>query len=102
MLVKGGHARDNADDVLVTRDGTRVFPADRIQTENTHGTGCTLSTAIASNLAKGMPLAKAVERAKAYISGALAAGLDMGRGSGPLHHGYALVSEFIGAGEADA
>ena len=102
VLVKGGHAQDNADDVLVMRDDTLVFPAEHIHTHNTHGTGCTLSTAIASNLAKGMPLTKAVERAKAYITGALSAGLDMGNSSGPLHHGFALMSEFIGTGEGDA
>ena len=104
VLVKGGHTigRSRSDDVLVTRDGVEVFPAERIQTKNTHGTGCTLSTAIASNLAKGMTLPKAVERAKAFITGALAAGLDMGHSSGPLHHGFALMSKFIGPGEGNA
>mgnify|MGYP000959456131 CR=1 FL=1 len=62
---------------------------------NTHGTGCTLSSAIAANLARGMTLDRAVERAKAYLSGALAAGLDLGAGSGPLAHGFDLRSEFI-------
>lgn len=102
VLVKGGHAMGRSDDVLVTHEGVEVFPAERIHTKNTHGTGCTLSTAIASNLAKGMTLPKAVARAKAFITGALAAGLDMGNSSGPLHHGFALMSKFIGSGEDDA
>ncbi|MBR5909568.1 MAG: bifunctional hydroxymethylpyrimidine kinase/phosphomethylpyrimidine kinase [Schwartzia sp.] len=100
VLAKGGHAMGRSDDVLVTRDGVEVFPGERIQTKNTHGTGCTLSTAIASNLAKGMELSEAVRRAKAYVTGALSAGLDLGNGSGPLHHGFALQSEFTGAPNA--
>lgn len=59
---------------------------ERIQNPNTHGTGCTLSSAIASNLAKGYAMVTAVEKAKAYISGALRDGLDLGKGSGPLNH----------------
>ena len=104
VLAKGGHAfqGSRSDDVLVTRDSVEVFQGERVATNNTHGTGCTLSTAIASNLAKGMTLPKAVERAKAYVAGALAAGLDMGRGSGPLHHGFAIESEFSSSGEIDA
>ena len=100
VLAKGGHAMGRSDDVLVTRDGVEVFPGERIQTKNTHGTGCTLSTAIASNLAKGMDLSEAVRRAKAYVAGALAAGLDLGHGSGPLHHGFALQNEFTVAPNA--
>ena len=104
VLIKGGHAPGNsrADDLLVTGEGIKVFPGERVDTKNTHGTGCTLSTAIASNLAKGMTLPKAVERAKAYVAGALAAGLELGNGSGPLHHGFALRSEFLGTGEDNA
>lgn len=104
VLAKGGHAigHSRVDDVLVTREGAKVFPGERVATNNTHGTGCTLSTAIASNLAKGMTLPKAVERAKAYVTGALAAGLDMGGGSGPLHHGFAIESEYIGMGRNNA
>ena len=94
VLAKGGHSTGSSDDLLVTRGGIEVFPGERVKTSNTHGTGCTLSTAIASNLAKGMTLSDAVRRAKAYVTGALAAGLDLGRGSGPLHHGFALESEF--------
>ncbi|MBR1761708.1 MAG: bifunctional hydroxymethylpyrimidine kinase/phosphomethylpyrimidine kinase [Schwartzia sp.] len=99
VLAKGGHAEGRADDILVTKDGVEVFPGEHIPSRNTHGTGCTLSTAIAANLAKGMTLPEAVARAKAYVSGAIAAGLDLGRGSGPLHHGFALQSEFTGAPE---
>ena len=102
VLIKGGHAEGRADDLLVLRDEIKEFSAERIETNNTHGTGCTLSTAIASNLAKGMTLPKAVERAKAYVTGALAAGLDMGGGSGPLHHGFAIESEYIGMGRNNA
>ena len=95
VLLKGGHSQDNADDLLWTREGPQWFPGERINTSNTHGTGCTLSSAIAANLAKGLPLEKAVRQAKAYVSGALAAGLDLGHGSGPLHHGFALESVFM-------
>ncbi len=94
VLAKGGHAAKNADDLLVTQSGVEVFPGERVVTSNTHGTGCTLSTAVASNLAKGMTLSDAVRRAKTYVTGALSAGLDLGQGSGPLHHGFALESEF--------
>ena len=66
------------------------FRGKRIDNPNTHGTGCTLSSAIASNLAKGYDLQTAVERAKEYISGALAAMLDLGAGSGPMDHGFAI------------
>ena len=96
VLMKGGHSVDDANDLLVDDAGARWLKGRRIATLNTHGTGCTLSSAIASNLARGMDLDAAVVRAKAYISGALAAGLDLGRGSGPLAHGFDLKSEFIG------
>ena len=94
VLAKGGHAAAEADDLLVTDAGVEVFPGARIETGNTHGTGCTLSSAIAANLAKGMKLPAAVGRAKEYVTGALAAGLDLGRGSGPLHHGFAIRGGF--------
>lgn len=88
VLLKGGHCLNDANDLLF-RDGSyRWFTGKRIDNPNTHGTGCTLSSAIASNLAKGYGLDEAVERAKEYISGALAAMLDLGKGSGPLDHGY--------------
>lgn len=96
VLIKGGHNVDDANDLLVDAAGARWFYGRRIATANTHGTGCTLSSAIASNLARGMDLDSAVARAKAYLSGALAAGLDLGKGSGPLAHGFDLKSTFIG------
>lgn len=87
VLVKGGHAVQDANDFL-WQDGTGIwFTAERIDNPNTHGTGCTLSSAIASNLAKGMALREAVEQAKAYLVKALGAMLDLGKGSGPLDHG---------------
>ena len=90
-LCKGGHMINDASDFLCCPDGTsQWFEGRRIDNPNTHGTGCTLSSAIAAGLAKGMELAEAVEAAKEYISGALAAMLDLGKGSGPLDHGYLL------------
>jgi len=94
VLCKGGHQLNDANDLL-WRDGeTRWFYGRRIANPNTHGTGCTLSSAIASNLAKGAELETAVERAKAYISGALAAMLDLGKGSGPMNHAFAVGGAF--------
>ena len=91
VLCKGGHAVNDANDLL-WKDGKALwFHGERIDNPNTHGTGCTLSSAIASNLAKGQPLHQAVENAKAYISGALAAMLDLGNGSGPLNHAFSLT-----------
>ena len=92
---EGGDLRNLAVDILYENGKFHEFSAPKISTRNTHGTGCTLSSAIAANLARGMTLDTAVERAKAYISGALAAGLDLGAGSGPLAHGFDLRSEFI-------
>ena len=95
VLCKGGHQINDADDLL-WRDGAgKWFRGKRIDNPNTHGTGCTLSSAIASNLAKGYDLDTAVERAKAYISGALAAMLDLGQGSGPMNHLFDLKGEFV-------
>ena len=80
---------------LLWRDGEyKWFYGERIDNPNTHGTGCTLSSAIASNLAKGYDLDTSVERAKKYISGALAAMLDLGKGSGPMNHGFAIKNEY--------
>ena len=96
VLLKGGHSDTDADDLLALRDGQLLwFPGQRVDNPNTHGTGCTLSSAIASNLAKGYPLDAAVERAKAYISGCLSAMLDLGKGSGPMDHMFALRGEFV-------
>ena len=94
VLIKGGHRKDSADDILFCDGRVVFFRGKRIGNTNTHGTGCTLSSAIAANLAKGYPLEKAVERAKEYISGALEAGLDLGSGSGPLNHAFELNSRF--------
>ena len=95
VLCKGGHQINDPDDLL-WRDGCgKWFRGKRIANPNTHGTGCTLSSAIASNLAKGYPLDAAVERAKAYISGCLSAMLDLGKGSGPMDHMFALRGEFV-------
>ncbi len=88
VLVKGGHSICDANDILLADGKIRVIEGERIDNPNTHGTGCTLSSAIAANLAKGYSLEDAVRNAKAYISGALAYGLNLGNGSGPLHHGY--------------
>ena len=96
VLVKGGHSLNDANDFLfdaATGTGT-WFAGKRIANPNTHGTGCTLSSAITSNLAKGFPLDQAVSRAKDYISGALAAQLDLGAGSGPMNHAFNLSGEF--------
>ena len=88
-------------DLLVLTDGSAAwFNGQRIDNPNTHGTGCTLSSAIASNLAKGYDLETAVRRAKAYISGALAAMLDLGHGSGPMNHAFALDNEWSKEAEA--
>ena len=95
VLCKGGHDLNDANDLLC-RDGTcKWFHGRRIDNPNTHGTGCTLSSAIASNLAKGCDLDTAVERAKAYLSGALAAMLDLGAGQGPMDHLFDLKGEYV-------
>lgn len=87
VLIKGGHLSDTAADVLVDRTGEVVwFRVARVNNPNTHGTGCTLSSAIACGLADGLPLEKAVEQAKQYVYGAISAGLNLGQGSGPLNH----------------
>lgn len=90
VLCKGGHRAGSADDLLCEKGTLRWFQGRRVDTPNTHGTGCTLSSAIASNLALGTSLAEAVERAKEYVSGALGAMLDLGRGSGPMNHAFCL------------
>ena len=73
-----------------TEGKTHWFSGTRLENPNTHGTGCTLSSAVASNLALGFSLEESVERAKAYVAGAIADGLNLGQGSGPLNHGYRL------------
>lgn len=95
VLVKGGHSLSDANDVLVCEKRVRWFLGKRVDNPNTHGTGCTLSSAIAANLAKGMALEEAILGAKEYLSGALAAMLNLGHGSGPLDHLFDLKSDFI-------
>ena len=95
VLCKGGHDLNDANDLLWKDGAGHWFKGNRIDNPNTHGTGCTLSSAIASNLAKGMELEEAVRRAKEYISGALAAMLDLGKGRGPMNHLFDLNSQFI-------
>ena len=100
VLVKGGHQLNDANDLLYRNGECRWFYGKRIDNPNTHGTGCTLSSAIASNLAKGFSMDESVERAKEYISGALGAMLDLGRGSGPMNHAFDITGRFAaGAGE---
>lgn len=94
VLCKGGHQVSTANDLLTHADGIKWFKGKRIDNPNTHGTGCTLSSAIASNLAKGEDLETSVEYAKNYISGALAAMLDLGKGSGPMNHAFALHADY--------
>lgn len=94
VLLKGGHQLNDANDLLYCNGEGKWFLGERINNPNTHGTGCTLSSAIASNLAKGYDMDTAVKRAKDYISGALRAMLDLGKGSGPMHHGFAIDNEY--------
>ncbi|MBR0460087.1 MAG: bifunctional hydroxymethylpyrimidine kinase/phosphomethylpyrimidine kinase [Victivallales bacterium] len=86
VLLKGGHAQSHANDLLATPDSVTWLPAERIPVRNTHGTGCTLSSAITALLAKGTPLPQACRDAKAYVRRAMAANLNIGHGCGPLHH----------------
>lgn len=94
VLCKGGHQLNDANDLLYRNGEYCWFNGKRIDNPNTHGTGCTLSSAIASNLAKGYDLDTSVERAKEYISGALAAMLDLGKGSGPMNHAFDITGKF--------
>ncbi len=94
VLLKGGHRINDANDLLYANGEMVWFEGKRIDNPNTHGTGCTLSSAVASNLAKGFDLAASVQRAKDYISCALAAMLDLGKGSGPMDHAFDLTSCF--------
>ena len=93
VLLKGGHSADNADDLLLLSGKIRWFEGKKINNPNTHGTGCTLSSAIAANLAKGYDLETSVGLAKEYVTNALAAMLDLGKGSGPLNHAFALGNQ---------
>ena len=94
VLLKGGHSINDANDLLYADGELTWFAGKRIPNPNTHGTGCTLSSAIAANLAKGFPLTESVRRAKRYISDALSAMLDLGSGSGPMDHAFDLQGEY--------
>ena len=90
VLIKGGHLTDTADDLLWQQGQACWYQSPRVDNPNTHGTGCTLSSAIACGLAGGQPLSAAIRQAKDFITGALQAQLNLGQGSGPLNHMYAL------------
>lgn len=94
VLLKGGHSVCDADDFLYTGGKGRWFRGTRVDNPNTHGTGCTLSSAIAANLAKGFDLPSSVQRSKDYLSGALGAMLDLGKGRGPMKHNFNLSGRF--------
>jgi hydroxymethylpyrimidine/phosphomethylpyrimidine kinase len=91
VLIKGGHSIGGSDDLLYINGNAVWIEGERIENPNTHGTGCTLSSAIASNLALGVPMEDAVRAAKEYITGAIAAQLDLGKGRGPLNHIYKYI-----------
>ena len=95
VLVKGGHRVSDANDLFWKNGAHRWFYGRRIDNPNTHGTGCTLSSAIVANLAKGFSMERSVERAKEYISGALSAMLDLGQGSGPMNHAFNITGDFV-------
>ena len=94
VLLKGGHQLNDANDLLYSQGVCRWFYGKRIHNPNTHGTGCTLSSAIASNLAKGFSMNESVRRAKEYISGALSAMHDLGAGSGPMNHAFDIKGKY--------
>lgn len=94
VLLKGGHNINDANDLLYANGEYHWFDGKRIDNPNTHGTGCTLSSAIASNLAKGFTLSDAVKKAKDYISDALSEFLDLGKGAGPIKHNFALYDKY--------
>ena len=99
VVVKGGHCEGDAIDILFDGHDFYEYPAPRVHTVHTHGTGCTFSSAIASNLALGLPTDVAVERAKAYINFAIANAPRLGKGNGPTHHFYEMYkNHFRGAG----
>lgn len=95
VLLKGGHQLNDANDLLYEKDQYQWFNGRRIDNPNTHGTGCTLSSAIAANLAKGKALNDAIQCAKEYISKALEAMLDLGKGSGPMNHAFDIKDKYM-------
>lgn len=94
VLIKGGHSADNANDLLYDAGELTWFNTKKADNDNTHGTGCTLSSAIACNLAYGLSLKESVKKAKEYVTEAIGAGLSLGRGRGPLDHMYCITSKF--------
>ena len=92
VLVKAGHCMEHADDLLVKEGVEKWYGSERIDAQNTHGTGCTLSSAIACHLALGENMEMAVQNAKNYVTGAIRAGLNLGKGSGPLYHMWEYYS----------
>ena len=88
VLIKGGHLEDESTDLLYNGKEFFIFKQKKIKTKNTHGTGCTLSSAIAANLANGMDMNKSVSKAKEYITGAIKNSFDVGHGNGPTNHFY--------------
>lgn len=93
VLVKGGHLENEATDILFNGEKFTYFKQERLNKKNTHGTGCTLSSAIASNIAKGMDLEKAIEKAKEYVTVAIEHGIKLGKGVGPTNHFYQLYKK---------
>lgn len=93
VLLKGGHRQDNADDVFYDGKEVRILQSERIESKNTHGTGCTLSSAIASNLALGFEKFEAIKRAKDYVFQAIYYGLELGKGCGPTNHFFTNIKE---------
>ena len=96
VLVKGGHLTGDAVDVLYTGKEFYTFTSKRINTKNTHGTGCTLSSAITAYIAKGFTVKEAVENAKNYITKAIENSLAIGKGNGPLNHFYKITNNIGG------
>lgn len=93
VLIKGGHLTEDATDILIHENQVFCFEGKKIDNPNTHGTGCTLSSSIAANLANGYSLPESVKRAKEYVSKAIESGLDLGRGRGPLNHLYSFINK---------
>ena len=91
VLIKGGHSVNDANDLLLENGNKIWIRGERVDNPNTHGTGCTLSSAVASGLAAGYSMEQSIRNAKEYISGALRDGMDLGKGSGPLNHMYRIT-----------
>lgn len=93
VLIKGGHLADCSDDLLYNKGQVNWFESARVNSNNTHGTGCTLSSAIAANLAMGFGMVESVKNAKDYVWGALSQNFNLGKGNGPLNHCYCMLIE---------